>query len=87
MTTVPELLTYEEMKALYPGEWVLIGNPVMKNPLLQAALSQNLKHGVVLLHGKDRFDIAHKAKDVRIGYTSVTLAYQGDIPKNRKFWL
>jgi hypothetical protein len=87
MTTTIVPLTFEEMKALYPGEWVLIGNPIMKNPLLQAALSRNLKHGIVLLHGKDRFEIAYKAKIARQGYDRVTLAYLGDIPKNRKLWL
>lgn len=87
MSTATILMTFEEMKTLYPGEWVLIGNPIMKNPMLQAALSRNLKHGIVLLHGKDRFEIAYKAKEARQGYDRVTLAYLGDIPKNRKLWL
>jgi hypothetical protein len=82
-----ERMSYENIKIKYPNEWILLGNPKMKDPLLQTSLNQKLESGIVLLHGIDRFEIAQKSKLARVGYTTVTLFYTGFIPKNRKLWL
>jgi hypothetical protein len=87
MTATSVAQTYEEIKALYPDEWVLIGDLELKEPMLQTSISRNFKSGVVLLHGTDRFDIARRAKDVRIGHANITLIFTGNIPQNRPLWL
>ena len=87
MTTSNIAQTYEEIKAQYPEEWILIGNLELKDPLLQTNISSNFKSGVVLLHGKDRFNIARQSKEARVGYTNITLIYTGSIPQNRPLWL
>jgi hypothetical protein len=87
MATSAIAQTFEEIKAQYPDEWILIGNLELKNPLLQTSISRNFKSGVVLLHGADRFDIARGAKEARVGYKNITLIYTGNIPQNRPIWL
>ena len=81
-----EKISFDEIKILYPDEWILIGNPEMDTPLLQTSIRNKLKSGVVLYHSKDRREIGYKAKEMRQGYKKVTLIYSGEIPKNRK-WL
>ena len=87
MTTTALAQTFEEIKAQYPDEWILIGNLELKDPMLQTNISRNFKSGVVLLHGKDRFNIACQSKEARVGYTNITLIYTGNIPQNRPLWL
>jgi hypothetical protein len=87
MATSAIAQSFEEIKAQYPDEWILIGNLELKNPLLQTSISRNFKSGVVLLHGADRFDIARGAKEARVGYTNITLIYTGNIPQNRRISL
>ena len=83
MTSTAVAQTFEEIKAQYPDEWILIGNLELKDPMLQTSISRNFKSGVVLLHGKDRFEIARHAKEARVGYSNITLIYTGNIPQNR----
>lgn len=87
MATSAIAQTFEEIKAQYPDEWILIGNLELINPQLQTSISRNFKSGVVLLHSADRFDIARRAKEARVGYTNITLIYTGNIPHNRPIWL
>lgn len=87
MTTTAISQTFEEIKAQYPNEWILIGNLELKDPMLQTSISRNFKSGVVLLHSTDRFEIARRSKEARIGYTNITLIYTGNIPQNRPLWL
>ena len=87
MTATSIAQTYEEIKSQYPDEWILIGNLELKEPTLQTSISRNFKSGIVLLHGTDRFDIARRAQDARIGYANITLIYTGNIPQNRPLWL
>ena len=82
-----EKMDFKTIQKLYPEQWVLIGNPEMIDPLLQASFRSNFKCGIVVLHSKDRFEIAHQAKNIRNAYKSVTLAFTGELPKNRKICL
>jgi hypothetical protein len=82
-----EKMDFKTIQKLYPEQWVLIGNPEMIDSLLQASFRSNFKCGIVVLHSKDRFEIAHQAKNVRDRYTTITLAFTGELPKNRKIWL
>ncbi len=73
------LLSFEEIKMLYPNEWVLIAEPEFVNTEIQG--------GIVLLHGKDRREIAYSGRDLVKNYESYTLRFTGDFPKNRRIWL
>ncbi len=87
MEVTTEKMDFETIQRMYPEQWVLIGEPEMIDPLLQASFRSNFKNGIVLLHSKDRFEIANKAKDIKDQYKTITLAFTGELPKNRKIWL
>ena len=82
-----EALSIKEIRATYPNQWVLIGDPVLDNPNTLGSIVSKLTKGVVLLANADKKELAYKAKEVRKGYKSYTCIYTGEIPKNRKFWL
>ena len=42
-------ITFNEIKKLYPDEWVLLGDPEMKNT--------SVLGGVVLYHSKDKKEV------------------------------
>ena len=80
-------MTLEQMRATYPDEWVLVGNPLLDDPELQASIISRLVSGIVLYHSKDKRELAYNAQDVKKTVENVTLIYTGEIPKGRKFWL
>ena len=41
-----EILTIKQIKAAYPDEWVLIGNPTIQHT--------KVLNGIVLFHSKDK---------------------------------
>ena len=81
------VLTFDEIKAQYPDEWILVGDPELDNSEGTGSVAQRLLGGVILLHSKDRREIAYKAKIARKDYKSVALVYTGEIPKPRKYLL
>ncbi len=81
-----QILTIAEIKAQYPDQWVLVGNPELGETII-GSIIKRLMRGVVLFHSKDKHEVAYKGKDLRIGYDNVTLIFTGEIPKKRKFWL
>jgi hypothetical protein len=80
------ILTIEEIRKLFPNQWVLIGNPVLDNLDTLGSISSKLVSGVVLMESKDKREIGYKAKDFRSNYESLTCIYTGEIPQSRK-WL
>ncbi|HRI60957.1 MAG TPA: hypothetical protein PK228_14565 [Saprospiraceae bacterium] len=82
-----EMLSFEKIKALYPDEWVLIGNPELREPDVQEAVVRKLVRGVVVLHGKDRREVAYQSKYYRQYFNEFAFVWTGEIPKNRKFLL
>ena len=81
-----EILTIQEIKAQYPEQWVLVGNPVLNEDFVGSVISKLLT-GVVLFGSRDRREIAYKAKDLRKGFESVTCIYTGEAPRNRRYLL
>jgi hypothetical protein len=81
-----EVLTINEIKAQYPEQWVLIGNPELSNPDLLDTIVNQLVRGVVLLSSPDRREIGYKGRAARQGFDSVSCIFTGEMPKNRK-WL
>jgi hypothetical protein len=66
-----EILRYEEMKARFPDEWILVGDP-------QTDDSLQVLSGEVLWHSKDRDELYRKA--IELGPRSSAVLYFGQIP-------
>jgi hypothetical protein len=82
-----EIMTINQIKIAHPNQWVLIGNPELDNDTTIGSIVSKLLRGVVLLAGKDKREIAYKAKDVKEGYSRTAFIYTGEIPQNRRFLL
>jgi hypothetical protein len=73
-----EILPLEQIKQLYPNEWVLLSieeDEPIKRP----------EKGGVLLHSKDYLELCYKASEVAKDYLT-TILFTGKTNKNRK-WL
>ena len=82
-----EVLAFDVIKKLYPNEWVLLGNPDMKDPELNEAIVHKVVSGVVLYHSKDKREIGYRAQEVKQGFEHFVCVFTGEIPRNRRFWL
>ena len=65
-----------ELKKLYPNEWVLLGNPQMENT--------SVLGGVLLYHSKDKKEVCYMGRDKTADYSTVTIAFAGDLKQHRK---
>ena len=80
MVHTDELVSFEEMKKLYPEEWVVVGDPEYDE-------FDNLIGGVVLMHGKDKREMAYRGQDLVKAWATFAVVYTGEFPANRKYWL
>lgn len=69
-------IAFDELKKLYPDEWVLLGDPEMKNTTVLG--------GVVLYHSKDKKEVCYIGRDKTANYSTVTIAFAGDLKQHRK---
>ncbi len=67
---------FEELKKLYPNEWVLLGNPKIQNT--------SVLGGIVLYHSKDKKEVCYIGRDKTADFSTVTIAFAGDLKQNRK---
>jgi hypothetical protein len=81
-----EFLFFEKIRNLYPNEWVLVGNPELRNPEIEQTIVSQLVGGIVICHSKDKMELAYKGRDLRKSFESITCVWTGIIPKNRKLW-
>ena len=72
-----EVLTFEEIKKLYPDEWILLG--------LSHVMSATNLSGTVLFHGKDYLELCYKGSEIAPNILTKTF-YTGEQNHNRK-WL
>ena len=63
--------TFEQIKSMYPDEWVLLGDPQMENTKILG--------GVVLFHSKDKKEVCYIGRDKAKDYNTVTIAFAGDM--------
>jgi hypothetical protein len=78
-----DVLDFEDIKKMYPDEWVLIANPEMREPNVQASIVSQLVRGIVLTHSKDKREIANQSRSLKQGFKSYTCVFTGEIPKTR----
>ncbi|MEO6453716.1 MAG: hypothetical protein ABIN97_06595 [Ginsengibacter sp.] len=68
-------IAFDELKKLYPNEWILLGNPQMKDTLVLG--------GVVLYHSKDKKEVCYIGRDKTADFSTVTIAFAGDLKQHR----
>ncbi len=71
-------LSIDEIKLLYPNEWVLIGDPVMDESKM------DVLQGVPLFHSQDKKEVCSIGRDETTGFDKITLIYTGTFPPARK---
>ena len=69
-------IAFEELKKLYPNELVILGDPEMKNT--------SVLGGIILYHSKDKKEVCYIGRDKTAEYSSVTIAFAGDLKQHRK---
>lgn len=70
------ILSYNEIKAFFPNEWVLLA--------IEDARIAALKSGVVLLHSKDYLEIRYKGSEIAKKRLT-TIFFTGEKPRHRKW--
>jgi hypothetical protein len=73
-----ERLTFEEIKARYAPDWVLIGEP-------ETDEYQRVLSGTILFHSPNREEVYQKAIELRPGHFA--FKYLGTIPDDMVFVL
>lgn len=72
------LQNIEDIKSLFPNEWVLLGNPVMDNSKI------DVLSGIPLFHSKDKKEVCYIGRDKTANFDKITLIYTGIIKPKRK---
>ncbi len=71
-------LNIDEIKKLYPDEWILLGNPVWDEANL-VVLS-----GIPLYHSRDKKEVCYLGRDKTAGYDKISMIYTGVFKSIRK---
>jgi hypothetical protein len=61
----------DEIKSLFPDEWVLIGNPEMDKSEL------NVLAGIPVMHSKDKKEVYYLGKSKTNEFDTITVIYTG----------
>ena len=64
----------DDLKQIYPDEWLLLGNPKLENTSVMG--------GVVLFHSQDKKEVCYIGRDKITDIETVTIAFAGDLKKN-----
>ena len=81
-----QVLSIDEIRQQFPDQWVLIGNPEVKNSEVLEPIVYRILRGIVILANKDKRELSLRTQEARQGYDSITCIWTGEFPKNRK-WL
>jgi hypothetical protein len=73
-----QLLTINDIKNLYPNEWVLLGNPVMD------AKNIDVVSGIPIYHSKDKKEVCYIGRDKTSDFDKITLIFTGSFEPMRK---
>jgi hypothetical protein len=72
-----QLMTIDDIKAHYPNEWVLVGNPVLDET------SINVLSGIPIYHSADKKEVCYLGRDKTKDYSKIKLIYTGSIKHSR----
>ena len=67
----------DEIKTLFPDEWVLIGNPKMDKSEL------HVLSGIPVLHSKDKKEVCYLGKSKTADFKTITIIYTGTFKATR----
>jgi hypothetical protein len=73
-----EKLNIDEIKKLYPDEWVLVGDPHMDEARI------DVLEGVPIFHSKDKKEVCYIGRDKTSNFEKITLIYTGQFKPIRK---
>jgi hypothetical protein len=73
-----QILNINDIKKLYPEEWVLLGNPVMDNSNI------DVLSGIPIYHSKDKKEVCYIGRDKTAPFDKVTLIFTGSFKPTRK---
>ncbi len=73
-----EIVNFSSVIKSFPNEWVLIGNPTIKDNLVV--------DGVLIEHDKDKKKLAEKVKTLQENFELTVLRFTGNISSKGK-WL
>lgn len=73
-----QILNINEIKELFPEEWVLIGNPVMDESKIDVV------SGTLIFHSKDKKEVCYIGRDKTSPFDKITLVFTGNIKQIRK---
>ena len=62
-----QTLNIREIKQLFPGEWVLLGIPVMDDSKIDVV------SGIPIFHSKDKKEVCYIGRDKTSAFNKVTL--------------
>jgi hypothetical protein len=87
LKTAMQAITIDQIRANYPDQWVLLGNPKLNEPDVNGSIVSKLVCGIVLFASKDKRELAYKAAEFRNDVAFTACIYTGEIPKNKLFLL
>jgi len=73
-----QLLNINDIKKLYPDEWVLVGNPTMDESKI------DVLSGIPIYHSKDKKDVCHTGRDKTTAFDKIALIFTGTFKPTRK---
>jgi hypothetical protein len=74
-----QVLSFEEIKRLFPDEWVLLGNPEYDDDDLI------LLNATVIAHNKDKRELALTCPDWRTSFETATCVFTGTFAKRTRY--
>ena len=72
-------IAVNDIKKLFPDEWVLIGNPEMDDARI------DIISGIPILHSKDKKEVCYLGRNQTSDFNKITLIYTGNFKPSRKF--
>ena len=73
-----QLLNINEIKHLYPNEWVLLGDPIMDESKI------DVLSGIPIYHSKDKKEVCYIGRDKTSPFEKITIIFTGYFKPTRK---
>lgn len=73
-----QVLKINEIKQLFPGEWVLLGNPIMDDSQIDVV------SGIPIFHSKDKKEVCYIGRNRTSAFEKITLIFTGNLKPTRK---
>lgn len=73
-----QLLHINDIKKLYPDEWVLVGNPIMDDSKI------DVLSGIPIYHSKDKKEVCYIGRNKTTDFDKITLIFTGTFKATRK---